>query len=109
MRVAGLFSGLGVGRDNRGVRADLGLWKHDTQLHAFVRTFLMGYDSSASQTRRARAGNAILPRMTQQHRPTMSAFLPEPALATARQALRETRLRGLSAAEEYRVIADRSY
>ena len=36
-------------------------------------------------------------------------FLPERAAAVARQALAETRLRGLPAAEEYRVIADRLY
>lgn len=36
-------------------------------------------------------------------------MLPEPAAAVARRALTETRLRGLSAAEEYRVITERLY
>ena len=35
--------------------------------------------------------------------------LPEAALPVARQALAESRLRGLPAAEEYRVISDRLY
>jgi hypothetical protein len=35
--------------------------------------------------------------------------LPDVAIAVARQALRESRLRGLPAVEEYRVIADRLY
>lgn len=36
-------------------------------------------------------------------------LLPPPAVAVAREALDESRLRGLPAAEEYRVIADRLY
>lgn len=35
--------------------------------------------------------------------------IPEPAVSVARRALTETRLRGLPAAEEYRVIAERLY
>jgi hypothetical protein len=37
------------------------------------------------------------------------AQLPAEAVAVARQALAESRLRGLPAAEEYRVVADRLY
>jgi len=37
------------------------------------------------------------------------ATIPETALSVARQALAESRLRGLPAAEEYRVISDRVY
>ncbi len=37
------------------------------------------------------------------------AVIPEAALPVARQALAESRLRGLPAAEEYRVISDRVY
>ncbi len=36
-------------------------------------------------------------------------MLPERAVSVARRALTETRLRGLPAAEEYRVIAERLY
>jgi hypothetical protein len=42
------------------------------------------------------------------NRPT-GATLPEAALPIARQALAESRLRGLPVAEEYRVISDRLY
>ena len=35
--------------------------------------------------------------------------MPEAGLPVARQALAESRLRGLPAAEEYRVISDRLY
>ena len=38
-----------------------------------------------------------------------NALLPEPAARVARRALTETRLRGLPAAEEYRVITERLY
>ena len=37
------------------------------------------------------------------------AMIPEAGLPVARQALAESRLRGLPAAEEYRVISDRLY
>ena len=39
----------------------------------------------------------------------IATILPPEAIPVARRALGETRLRGLSAAEEYRVIADRLY
>jgi hypothetical protein len=39
----------------------------------------------------------------------LETLLPPPAVAVARETLAETRLRGLPAAEEYRVIADRLY
>ena len=42
-------------------------------------------------------------------RGTSTFALEGPANAVAMQALRETRLRGLSAAEEYRVVSDRLY
>ncbi|MGH9176027.1 MAG: hypothetical protein ACRD1H_16795, partial [Vicinamibacterales bacterium] len=42
------------------------------------------------------------------NRPT-GATMPDTALPVARQALFESRLRGLPAAEEYRVISDRLY
>jgi hypothetical protein len=42
------------------------------------------------------------------NRPT-SASLPEGSIVVARQALAESRLRGLPVAEEYRVISDRLY
>jgi hypothetical protein len=40
---------------------------------------------------------------------TLRAQLPDEAVGVARQALAESRLRGLPAAEEYRVVADRLY
>jgi len=42
------------------------------------------------------------------NRPT-STSLPEASIPVARQALAESRLRGLPAAEEYRVISERLY
>jgi hypothetical protein len=47
--------------------------------------------------------------MTQERPQVPGQFLPDAALPVARQALFESRLRGLPAAEEYRVIADRLY
>ena len=47
--------------------------------------------------------------MSQQRSRTPLSSLPAEALSVARLALVETRLRGLPAAEEYRVIADRLY
>ena len=47
--------------------------------------------------------------MRRQHDSPTDALLPEPAAQVARLALTETRLRGLPAAEEYRVITDRLY
>ena len=40
---------------------------------------------------------------------SIQTLLPAGALPVARQALAESRLRGLPAAEEYRVVADRLY
>jgi len=47
--------------------------------------------------------------MTQQRTNQLNVSLPPEATAVPQQALREARLRGLAAAEEYRVIADRLY
>jgi hypothetical protein len=47
--------------------------------------------------------------MSQQRSRTPLSSLPADAAEVARVALSETRLRGLPAAEEYRVIADRLY
>jgi hypothetical protein len=47
--------------------------------------------------------------MSQQRAWTPLSSLPDAAERLAREALAETRLRGLPAAEEYRVIADRLY
>jgi hypothetical protein len=47
--------------------------------------------------------------MSQQRSRTPLSSLPADAVEVARVALSETRLRGLPAAEEYRVIADRLY
>jgi hypothetical protein len=47
--------------------------------------------------------------MTHERSALPGQFLPDEATAVARQALHESRLRGLPAAEEYRVIADRLY
>jgi hypothetical protein len=47
--------------------------------------------------------------MSQQRSRTPLSSLPADAVEVARVALAETRLRGLPAAEEYRVIADRLY
>ncbi|MCO5178177.1 MAG: hypothetical protein M9890_14575 [Thermomicrobiales bacterium] len=47
--------------------------------------------------------------MRRQYDSPTEAVLPEPAARVARRALTETRLRGLPAAEEYRVITDRLY
>src|SRR4051812_27833118 len=47
--------------------------------------------------------------MTHEHRQPANASLAEAAIPIALQALRESRLRGLPAAEEYRVIIDRLY
>lgn len=47
--------------------------------------------------------------MTDERRMSDMSSLPTDAARIARQALAESRLRGLPAAEEYRVIADRLY
>jgi hypothetical protein len=55
------------------------------------------------------AGGGYTQRMSvRRNRPT-SASLPEGSIPVARQALAESRLRGLPVAEEYRVISDRLY
>jgi hypothetical protein len=41
--------------------------------------------------------------------PPLRTLLPADAVAVARRALTESRLRGLPAAEEYRIVADRLY
>ncbi|HUG14667.1 MAG TPA: hypothetical protein VMM78_06570 [Thermomicrobiales bacterium] len=53
--------------------------------------------------------SAILQRMSVRRNPHAQTTLHPDATDLARQALAECRLRGLPAAEEYRVIADRLY
>jgi hypothetical protein len=53
--------------------------------------------------------SAILAVMSVRRPHPTDTLLPPPAVAVAREALDESRLRGLPAAEEYRVIADRLY
>jgi hypothetical protein len=53
--------------------------------------------------------SAILATMSVGRPHSTDTLLPAAAVAVARQALDESRLRGLPAAEEYRVIADRLY
>ncbi len=97
--MAGAFCHLRVFPNDGGIRSDLSLWKDNTDLHGSPCFYSNALLAAGGYTRR----------MSVRRNRQTGATIPEAGILVARQALAESRLRGLPAAEEYRVISDRLY